>query len=148
MLKPILKDILYLVDYVGVKGREKYNEEMYGRAGGMKGVYAARKRGKYDFIFMKTQDAFKMYDGALYPILGALRFLVEQKRGDTVYSWKLGSLDEVKKFYDEVASKVIATTYNTSLTYSGKPNPIGKDDNHWDNLYKTVALHYLETRQG
>lgn len=147
MLKPILKDILYLVDYVGVSGRKRYNVEMGGRAGAMKGVYASRKRGKYDFIFMDTQDDYKIYEGALYPILGALRFLVEQKKGDSVYSWRLKSLEEVKTFYDEIAPSLITTTYNTSLIYSGKPNPIGKDDNHWDNLYKTVALHFLETRQ-
>ena len=85
----------------------------------------------------------KLYDGALYPILGAMRFLVEQKPGQDVYSWKLISFKKVKEFFDEIAPELIATTYNTSVTYGLKPNPIGKDENHWDNLYKTVALHYL-----
>ncbi len=148
MLKPILKDILYLVDYVSLKGRERYNEVTRGHAGGMKGVYNSKERSKFKFIFMEEEDNYKLYDATLYPILGALRFLIEQKKGDTVYSWKFNSFTEVKKFYDEVAAKVIISTYNLSVNYNYKPNPIGKDENHWDNLYKTVALHYLETRQA
>jgi hypothetical protein len=39
---------------------------------------------------------------------------------------------------------MLATTYNTSLTYGRKPNAIEKDDNHWNMLYKTVALAFLQ----
>ena len=145
MLQPILKDILYLADYVSVKGYERCNEEGL-HPGGWKGVYEGKKKG-HDFLFMQTKHEYRMYDGALYPVLGALRFLVEKKKGDTTYSWRLDSFDKVKKFYDEVASKLLTTTYNTSLTYGRKPNPIGKSDNHWEQLYQTVELHYLRTRQ-
>ena len=85
----------------------------------------------------------KLYDGALYPMLGAMRFLVEQKPGEKVYSWKLKSFAEVKSFFDEIAPELVNTTYNTSLTYGRKPNPIGKDENHWDNMYKTVAWRFM-----
>lgn len=142
LLKPILKDILYLHDYVHIQSRERYNEEMGGRAAAMKGVYATKKRGTYKYIFMGEERNYRLYDGALYPMLGAMRFLVEQKPGENVYSWKLKSFSKVKSFFDEVAPDLVATTYKTSLTYGRKPNPIGKDDNHWDNMYKTVALHF------
>jgi hypothetical protein len=142
MLKPILKDILYLHDYVHIQSRERYNEEMRGRAAGMKGVYATKKRGTYKYIFMGEERNYRLYDGALYPMLGAMRFLVEQKPGEKVYSWKLKSFSKVKSFFDEVAPDLLATTYKTSVTYARKPNSIGKDENHWDNMYKTVALHY------
>jgi hypothetical protein len=144
MLTPLLKDILYLHDHVHIRGKERYNLVKGGKGGGMKGVYTEkRKRGKHEFHFMGAEGDQKLYDGALYPILGAMRFLVEQKPSEDVYSWKLDSFEEVKAFFDEIAPELIATTYNTSLTYGRKPNPIGKDENHWDNLYKTVALHYL-----
>lgn len=144
MLKPLLKDILYLHDYVHVRGKERYNAVKGGRAGKMTGIYTERrKRGKHTFHFMGAEADQKLYDGALYPILGAMRFLVEQKPGQDVYSWKLISFKKVREFFDEIAPELIATTYNTSVTYGLKPNPIGKDENHWDNLYKTVALHYL-----
>jgi hypothetical protein len=143
MLAPLLVDILQLYDYVQIQGRIRYNEETGGRAASMVGVYATKKKGTYPYIFTGTQAPYKLYDGALYPMLGALRFLVQQKPGDIVYSWKLKSIDEVKAFFDEIAPELVTTTYKTSLIYGRKPNPIGKDDNHWDNMYKTVALHFL-----
>ncbi len=146
MLKPILKDILYLHDYIHIKSREKYNEKG-GKAGGMKGVFESRKRKPFKFIFMGGENKFRLFGGSLYPIFGALRFLVEKKNGDAHYSWKPGSFAKVKAFFDRVAADMLQTTYNTSLIYGRKPNPIGKDANHWDNLYKTVALEYLNPRQ-
>jgi hypothetical protein len=143
MLRPLLKDILHLHDYVHIRSRERYNDEFGGRAAAMKGVYATKKRTKYPYIFIGEQRSYRLYDGALYPMLGAMRFLVEQKPGENVYSWKFKSFDEVKSFFDEIAPDLVATTYKTSVIYGRKPNPIGKDDNHWDNMYKTVALHYL-----
>ena len=143
MLKPILVDILLLHDYIHVQSRELWNKKTGGRAGGMIGLFAPKKkRSNYPLVFMGVEIEQKLYDGALYPMLGAMRFLVEQKDGEDVYSWKLKSFNEVKTFFDEVASDLVATTYNTSLTYGRKPNPIGKDENHWDNTYKTVALHF------
>jgi hypothetical protein len=153
MLMPILKDILYLHDYVHIMSRRRRNEVEGGRTAGMTGVYATKKRGDYEFIFMGNKEAdrlsggkldAKLYDGALYPMLGAMRFLVEQKPGEKVYSWKFRSFNEVKSFFDDVAPELVNTTYNTSLIYGRKPNPIGKDENHWDNTYKTVALMYLQ----
>lgn len=143
MLAPILIDILQLHDYVHISSRDKYNDVNGGRAAGMKGVYATKKRNTYEFIFIGEERDYRLYDGALYPMLGALRFLVEQKPGEKCYSWKLKSLNEIKDFFDEIAPELVATTYKTSLIYGRKPNPIGKDENHWDNMYKTVALHYL-----
>jgi hypothetical protein len=143
MLKPILIDILLLHDYIHIKSRELWNKKTGGRAGGMVGLFTPKKkRSNYPLVFMNVETEQKLYDGALYPMLGAMRFLVEQKEGESEYSWKLKSFSDVKKFFDEVAPDLVATTYNTSLIYGRKPNPIGKDENHWDNMYKTVALHY------
>ncbi|MGR3218287.1 MAG: AIPR family protein [Candidatus Anammoxibacter sp.] len=144
MLKPILKDILYLYDYVQIKGKEKYNAQTGGKAGAMKGVYTEkRKRGNYHFSFMNMDADQKLYDGALYPILGAMRYLVEQKSGEDVYSWRLSSFDEVKKFFDEIAPELIGITHNTSVQYGLKPTSVGKDNNHWALLHKSVALKFL-----
>ncbi|MFX0201367.1 MAG: AIPR family protein [Candidatus Hodarchaeota archaeon] len=146
MLRPILKDILYLHDYIHIMAREVYNQETRGHAGGMKGVYEKRERKPFKFIFMGTESMYKLFDGALYPMFGAMRFLVEKKPSQNHYSWKLRSFDEVKHFFDRVATDMLEATYNTSKTYGLKPNPIGKEDNHWRYLYKTVALEYHEPK--
>ena len=153
MLRPLLKEILYLHDYVSLEGRRCYNEATGGKAGAM-GVFNSRKKigrvqrvHKFTFLGKEMQDGWKkehkLYDGALYPVLGALRFLVEQKYGDDVYSWKLGSFEEVKSFFSQVAPELIKITHTESIKYGRKPNPLGKDNNHWSNLYKTVALQYV-----
>lgn len=152
MLRPLLRDILYLHDYVHIMSKKRRNEVEGGRTAGMTGIYATKKRGEYEFIFMGSREAnqlsngslnAKLYDGALYPMLGAMRCLVEQKPGEKVYSWKLKSFDEVKSFFDDIAPELVNSTYKTSLIYGRKPNPIGKDENHWDNLYKTVENVFL-----
>jgi len=153
MVTPLLRDILFLHDYVHLMSRKRYNDDMGGRAAAMKGVYATRKRGNYEFIFVGNAVAKRLsggkldamlYDGVLYPMLGAMRFLVEQKPGEQAYSWKLKSFDAVKDFFNDIAPELVKTTYYVCGKNGNKPNPVGKDDNHWDNLYKTVALAYLQ----
>ena len=147
MLRPILKDILYLHDYVHLQSRLRYNEERRqggskGQAAKMKGVFETRKRGKYHFYFTNEDSDVRLYTATLYPMLGALRFLVEQKSGESNYSWRLGSFEEVKQFFNQVAPDLVLTTYNTSLDFNYKPNAVGKSDNHWQSLFQLVALHY------
>jgi len=144
MLKPILKDILYLHDYIHINSRKIYDQEKNGKAALMVGVFDKRKRGKHQFVFMGVEDDCRLFDGALYPIFGALRFLVEKKPGQSHYSWKFDSFNKVKSLFDKVVADMVVTTYNTSLVYGRKPDAIGKDENHWDNLYKTIALAYLQ----
>ncbi len=149
MLRPLLKNILELHDYVHDKGRIRYNAVCEGAAGKMKGVYREVKdNGGYHLHFIDEDVPQILYEATLYPILGAMRFLVEQKPGEDVYSWKFDSFEKVKAFYDEIAPELITATYNTSKDYGLKPNPIGKNENHWGNLYKTVGFHFVQNYAG
>jgi len=140
----ILKDILYLRDYVSVKSRDIYNGQKGGNALKMVGVYDSKERGVYRYVFMNEEHKHKMYDAALYPMLGALRFLVEERDG--MYAWKPGGLEKVKAFFETVAAELVSITYETSLKFGRKPNAIGKDENHWNLIYKTVALAMLQQK--
>jgi hypothetical protein len=153
MLRPILKDILHLYDYIHLNTAERYNQKKKEqgqkvRANGMVGIFETKKRGKFPFIFAKTESDTRMYDGALYPILGAMRYLAEVKPGAKCYSWKLKNFKEVLRFYDEIAHELLETSYNTSVSRDRNPNAIGKDDNHWSYLFKSVKVKYLEDAQG
>ena len=139
-LRPLLLDILKLHDYVQLKTPDLYNEK-YGGKGRRLAFFQNRKRGMYNYIFIGRTGKTRMADGALYPILGAFRFLVEDK--GTHFGWKLGSFDKVQDFVDKVGAELIMATKNTSDSRDKNPNAIGKDDTHWQNLYKTVALEYL-----
>ncbi|MCG8430864.1 MAG: AIPR family protein, partial [Candidatus Omnitrophica bacterium] len=144
MLKPILKDILCLRDYIDLNARELYNKKTKGKGGAMVGIYSKRSRGKFQLLFMQAESEYKLFDSALYPMLGALRYLVHIKPGEKEYSWKIGSLEKVKAIYRSVAADMLRTTYNTSSAYGKKQTSVGKDENLWDSLYKTVALAYLQ----
>jgi len=140
-LKGLLKDILDLYDMIHLEGQNLYNTKYKGKAGRL-AFYQSRKRGEYKFVFTNNKKKFRLYDGALYPILGSFRFLVEESDG--VYEWKTGSFEGVKKIWREIGADLIHSTKVTSDSRDRNPNAIGKDENHWDNLYKTVALAYLQ----
>lgn len=143
---PILKDILAFYDYVHVRGWELYTKDKRYRntgSGRMPNFYQRRKRGEYVLTFTNTKTEYKLFDGALYPILGAFRFLVQEDLKTKQFSWKVKTLENVKKIFDQVGADVINRTKNTSDSSDKNPNAIGKDDTHWDNLYKTVALAVL-----
>ena len=146
-LAPIVKDILQLHDHVHLQAREQYNRQLKGHAAALKGVFNTRKRGKHSLVFSGQESESILHDGALYPILGALRFLVvEGPEGK--YAWRVGSFKEVKRLFDRVAHELVQAAYRTSLVYGRKSNPVGKDDNLWTTLYKTVALEYFSKAEA
>ncbi|HEX2896835.1 MAG TPA: AIPR family protein [candidate division Zixibacteria bacterium] len=145
-LKNILPDILELHDYVHFKSLDLYNKKYKGK-GGKLAFNKSRKRGVYNYIFLGAEGKNWLYDGALYPILASLRYLVEIKHGAEFYSWKVGSLNDVKKLFDNVGADLINITRNTSDKEGRNPNAIGKDDNHWAFLYQTVAFALLQQKK-
>ena len=144
MLAPIVKDILDLHDHIHLNVGKRYNEEKGGKAGAMTGVFDTKKKTSFKYIFSRGESHYKLFDGTFFPIFGAMRYLVEKKPGEEFYSWKLKSYQEVKKFFDVLAPELLRVTYNTSVTYTRKPNAVGKDENHWGYLLQMVKSAYLE----
>lgn len=143
-IRPLLADILQLYDYVNIKSIDLYNKKYKGKAGAL-AFYKTKKRGTFSFLFSGKEFDFKLYDGALYPIMASMRFLVEQKPSSTEFSWKLDSFNDVLKFYDKVGGELIKISKITSDGKGRNPNAIGKDDNHWAYLYQTVAFEFMRS---
>jgi len=143
-LRPILKDILELYDYIQYNCGKLYNSKYEGKAGKLK-FFQDKKRSKFQFIFINKESKLKLFDGALYPILGAFRCLIEKNPKDGTYRWKTKSFTKVKELFDVVGGDLINVTKNTSDNRGRNPNAIGKDESNWDNLYKTVALAYFQS---
>jgi len=144
-MQPILKDILQLRDIIDLEGRELYNKKYSGRGGGL-AFYKSRKRGKYQFYFAGKESKHQLHDGALMPLMGAFRFLVTENTTDGNFKWKTESFKGVVDLWRRVGADMINTTKITSDSRSKNPNAIGKDEGHWDSLYKTVALEYLQAQ--
>jgi hypothetical protein len=142
-LRPLLKEILELHDYIHLRGKVLYNDATGGKGGRLSWM-DRRKRGQHSLTFSGSKTEDKLVDGALYPMLGAFRYLIQQKKGEDVYSWKVGSFNRVKELFEDVGGAMMQATQQTSLISGRNPSVIGKNQGHWDNLYKTVALAYLE----
>ncbi|MBI1806980.1 MAG: AIPR family protein [Ignavibacteria bacterium] len=149
-LKPIVKDILELYDYIHLQSPKLYDERVksLGQSAKGKGLafFQSRKKGKWRFIFIGQEDTHKLSDGAIYPMLGAFRYLIAHDKKTDTYRWKTSSFSEVKRIFDQVGGEMMISTRNTSDKWGRKAMAIGKDDSHWENLYKTVALAYLQNK--
>jgi hypothetical protein len=140
-LAPILKDILYLHDWVSYTARDLHNKRG-GRAGGLVFV-DQRKRGTFEFPFIDKRGEYRLNRAALFPILGAFRWMV-QKNGNSV-RWR-GGFERVLEVWDRSGSELMRATQSTSEEYGRKLTALGKSRNHWSTLHSTVAKHELMSR--
>ena len=140
-MAPILRDILYLHDYIMYEAHSSYNA-----TGGKAGLlYFMQQRTKPFHLIYTGQDVkYLMDNGVLYPILGAFRYLVT-RHSDGKIGWRLGSFEKVKNFCKEILGDMMRSTQQISITRGRNINAIGKDVSHWENLYKTVQVKFLET---
>ncbi|HYH54254.1 MAG TPA: AIPR family protein [Solirubrobacterales bacterium] len=139
MLQPILKDILVLHDTISFEAGKLHN-----KAGGKAGKLAyveSHKRGKFPFPFIGKEDQYRLFKGALFPMLGAFRWMVEQ-RTDGQAQW-VGGFDEVLGMWREIGAELMKATQETSEERDRNPNAIGKSRNHWATLHSTVAKYQL-----
>jgi len=141
-LRPILVDILQLHDLVQVQATQDYNEEG-GRAGGLAFV-RARKHGEFQLIFVGKTSKHCLYDGALYPMLGAFRWMVVQEGATGQFKWRGGGFPDVLKLLKKVAAKMMSSTKDVSDKTGRNPNAIGKNRSHWENLFRTVAMEQMQ----
>lgn len=140
-LAPILKDILYLHDHISLTARDKHNERG-GRAGRLTFV-DQKKRGAWEFVFTGKQGPYRLNRAALFPMLGAFRWMV--KSNGSGAEWR-GGFDQVLRIWDEAASELMRATQATSEEYGRKLTALGKSRNHWSTLHSTVAKYELTAR--
>jgi len=141
-MRPILEDIFRLHDKVHLVARDQHN-----KAGGKAGALAfmkARKRGAFILPFTGQETKYMLYDGALYPMLGALRWMVQLDGQRERMVWKTeDGINGVIRLLENVAAELMRSTLDKSTALGRNPNAIGKDRGHWENLFKTVALREM-----
>lgn len=140
-LKPILKDVLLLHDIIS-KDARNYHNEAGGKAGLLAFVEATRGKA---FLFTGENADYRLVRGALFPMLGAFRWMVEETQ--TGIQWKSGFAG-VKKLWRKSAGELMAATQETSVSLGRNPNAIGKSRNHWATLYRTLAFNQITDDQN
>lgn len=140
-LRPILKDILHLYDLVGIEARDKYNE-----GGGRKGgalTFVERKTSKpFRFPFIDDESEYRLFRGALLPMVGAFRWMVVEDKVTGNYKWRNG-FDEVLSLWNETGQELMDATLVTSNELGRKLTALGKSPNLWARLHSIVTNRYL-----
>lgn len=142
-LRPILKDILFLHDTIRFESQRLYNEAG-GRYGNLSFV-ESKARGEFTFPFISQKGKYRLMNGALYPMLGAFRWMVEKDGKSGKSRWR-GGFRNVLRLWEVSGPELLRATVQTSNELGRNPNAIGKSRNHWSNLYTRVALRDLQSK--
>ena len=142
-LRPILRDILVLHDKISREALLLHNKNG-GRAGGLAFVEESKQRQPYPFIFTGEKGKNRLTRGALFPMLAAFRWMVQENEHGAI-EWR-GGFDTVKRVWDEVGAELMRETQETSNANGKKPNAIGKSRNHWSGLHKTVTVAEMKSK--
>lgn len=142
-LRTILKDALRLYDIIRRDFYEVYNDADLGSAGKLAIVEQARGDQQFSFPFASSEKAkYRLTKGALYPIFGAFRNMVEMDPETKDARWK-GGFDEVLTLWREVAPEVCRVTKTATQDIGYQPEVLGKNRGHWSNMHKTIELFTL-----
>ncbi len=142
-LQPILRDILVLHDTIRLESQDLHNE-----AGGKYGNLSFvehKERGQFTFPFIAKQSEYRLMNAALYPILGAFRWMVEIDPQKGKARWR-GGFHNVLSLWRSSASELLRITLQKNAEEGRNPNAIGKSRAHWSSLYSRLALRDLQSK--
>ena len=143
--EPILLDTLKLYDHIRRDFLRVYNDTIGGRAGNLRIVEkASGSTVRYKFRYAKLDDhEQRLTKGAAYPILGAFRNFVRINKDTGLAEWQ-GGFENVMASWKELAPLLVSETKQSIKDIGNAPDSLGKNRNHWANLFKTVRLHVVE----
>lgn len=139
-LAPIVKEICQLHDIIAADARYQWNDA--GGSFGKLSFVETRKKG-FVMTFTGATADYRLTSGALFPMLAAFRWMVEEKKGEFV--WR-GGFEAVLRMWKRAALEMLQMTKQASDELGRNPNAIGKSRNHWANLVARVAMRDLMTR--
>lgn len=145
-LRPILKNILEFYDTIRFEFRDIWNKQG-GKAGSLsivEGVNSERSK-PFQFPFIEKEGKYRLTRGALYPMLAAFRWMVEQDKTKGTFRWRSG-FNEVKSRWEETSENLVRLTVEKGNEVGRNPDAIGKSRAHWGALHKEVAFVDLMKR--
>jgi len=143
--EPLLLDTLALYDHIRRDFLRVYNDAVGGRAGNLRIVEKAPPSIKrFQFRYANLDDhEQRLTKGAAYPILGAFRnfVLVNPTTGNA--EW-LGGFENVLSSWRSLAPELVWETKQAIRDIGSAPDSLGKNRNHWANLFKTVRVYVMQ----
>ncbi|OBJ00366.1 hypothetical protein A5660_25065 [Mycobacterium alsense] len=141
-MRPIVKDIFKLHDIIGYESKSIYNEATKGKFARFTFV-EVKKPGPYLFTGMPPEH--QLLSGALFPLLGSMRWMVEIDQETDQARWQ-GGFESVKALWREVAAELLTQTASASQELGRDPHSLGRSRNHWSSLHSKVGLRYLQRK--
>lgn len=146
ILEPLLPQVLELYDIIRRDFLRIYSKEVSNQAAKLKIVEdAPKKSGVFQFRFAGLEPhERRLTKGAAYPILGAFRNYVRINPESGQAEW-VGGFDNVKAVWDQIGRDLVLETREAVKSIGNAPDVLGKNRNHWANLYRTVENHFLRS---
>lgn len=144
--EPLLLETLVLYDHIRRDFLRVYNDTIGGgRAGKLRIVEKAPpSKGRFRFRYANLDEHDqRLTKGAAYPILGAFRNFVVINGQSGLAEWN-GGFENVLSSWRELAPELVAETKQSIRDIGNAPDSLGKNRNHWANLFKTVKLHVMQ----
>lgn len=144
-LAPVAKEIFKLHDHIKMTFPELY-KDAGGRPGALKEIGYKNGKLRWPLYYSPKvagdfeRTAYDVPSGFVYPILGAMRFLLEKDPVTSNYKWKT---DPIKLYDKVVGKKLVELTIDASSELGRNPMAVGKSSRHWEGLYNYVAATYL-----
>lgn len=145
-LEPLLPEVLELYDIIRRDFLRIYSKEVSNQGAKLKIVEEApKKTGSFQFRFAGLEPhERRLTKGAAYPILGSFRNYVRINPDSGQAEW-VGGFDNVKAVWDEIGKDLVLETREAIKSIGHAPDVLGKNRNHWANLYRTVENHFLRS---
>jgi hypothetical protein len=144
VFEPLLPEILELYDIIRRDFLRIYNDKVSNKAAQLKIVEtASKKAGKFEFPFANLDPhERRLTKGAAYPILGSFRNYVTINAETGLAEW-YGGFEHVKGVWKKVGPDLVLETREAIKSIGNSPDVIGKNRNHWANLYRAVENFFL-----
>jgi hypothetical protein len=134
-LRPLLKDILTLHDTIQIEF-PKLHEQAARQE--LTLIESATKK-PFKFPFLQTHSTERLARGALYPMLAAFRWMVEDDAQDGTARWR-GGFDAVLARWRNAGERLVAQTVEKCAETQGSTDAVGKSASHWGALHKEIAF--------
>lgn len=142
-LRPIIKDILRLHDTIQLEF-PKFCALAERDASGL--IEEARAA-PHKFLFLNTRSTERLARGALFPILAAFRWMVEDDPDSGEVRWR-GGFKNVVERWRAAGERMVIQTVEKSVEVGQNPDAIGKSASHWGALHKEIAFMDLMAKQA
>ena len=142
-LAPLARDVLRLYDTLGYEARELWNAS--GGKFGKLDFVEQKKTDDVEYHFLGKTAKHKLQSGAVFPMLGALRWGVVEIDGKAAWN---GGFDGVVALWQETAVDMLRKTLDANRDLGYNPHALGRNRNHWGGLHSAVGLKVLLAREA